>query len=102
MVWGAFNYDGTIHLEFIDTTIDSGNYKKLMEKVILPKINSSDQEFIYQQDNASVHVGGKMKGFFEKKGISVFDWSSCSPGMNPIENIWDWMVRRMYKGGVQF
>ncbi|OQS55609.1 tc3a [Ecytonucleospora hepatopenaei] len=42
MVWRTFNYDGTIHLEFIDSTIDSGKYKKLMKKVILPKINSSD------------------------------------------------------------
>ena len=37
---------------------------------ILPKINSSNQEFIYQQDNASVHVG--FKGEFLRKRTFLF------------------------------
>ena len=30
------------------------------------------------------------------------DWPSNSPDLNPIENLWGWMAREVYKNGRQF
>uniref|UniRef100_A0A3B3Y921 Tc1-like transposase DDE domain-containing protein n=1 Tax=Poecilia mexicana TaxID=48701 RepID=A0A3B3Y921_9TELE len=34
--------------------------------------------------------------------ITLLDHPACSPHLNPIENIWGWMARKVYKNGHQF
>ena len=59
MVWAAFTAQRTLPLENIWSSLTSGSYKKLMEKIIKPFVLNSDKNFIYQHDNLSVHVNKK-------------------------------------------
>jgi hypothetical protein len=49
--------------------------------------------FIFQQDNARVHIATKAQEWFEEHGVWVVEWPPHSPDLNPIEHVWN-MLRR--------
>ncbi|KAG2904581.1 hypothetical protein PC119_g11450 [Phytophthora cactorum] len=59
-------------------------------------------DYIYQQDNASIHRSHLTKEFFEEEGITVLNWPARSPDLNPIENVWSMMARYVYANGRQY
>ena len=55
MVWAAFSRQGTLFLKFVDSTMSAKDYVLLMKKTIVNKIGLDIDQFIFQQDIASVH-----------------------------------------------
>ncbi len=39
--------------------------------------------------------------FFDQNDIKILDWPSQSPDLNPIENIWSWIKRKLRKMNIQ-
>ena len=52
---------------------------------------------LFQQDNAPCHTSGAMKKWFERKKIHVLEWPGNSPDLNPIENLWALIKRKLIK-----
>jgi hypothetical protein len=51
--------------------------------------------YILQQDNARTQTSRITNEFFKKYRLVVLKWSVGSPDLNPIENLWAIMKRKL-------
>ncbi len=54
-----------------------------------------DADFIFQQDLAPAHSAKATSTWFKHHGIPVLNWPANSPDLNPIENLWGIVKRKM-------
>ncbi len=96
MVWAAMTSVGVGPLCFLKSTVNAAIYQDILEHFMLP---SADQLFkdadIFQQDLAAAHNAKSTKSWFNDHGVTVLDWPVKSPDLNPIENIWGIVKRKM-------
>lgn len=103
MCWAAFSIHGKTPIATISTRMNSGKYLELLEDVLIPFTEDvMPENFVFQQDNAAIHVSKQSLKWFSERDISLLDWPARSPDLNPIENLWGILARQVYKGGRQF
>ncbi|KAI2647762.1 Transposable element Tcb2 transposase [Labeo rohita] len=54
-----------------------------------------DADFIFQQDLAPAHSAKATSTWFKDHGIPVLNWAANPPDLNPIENLWGIVKRKI-------
>jgi transposase len=97
MVWAAFGALGKSDIIFYDGTMKSENYQEMLYNKMLPFARRLwDKDRIFQQDNAPIHVSESTMKWFEENGVTLLPFPPNSPDLNPMENLWGLLVRRVY------
>ncbi len=94
MIWGAMSSAGVGPLCFLKTNVTAPVYQEILEHLMLPSADQlfKDADFIFQQDLAPAHTA---KSWLNDHGVGVLDWPANSPDLNPIENLWGIVKRKM-------
>ncbi len=97
MIWAAMSSAGVGPLCFLKSTVNAAIYQELLEHFMLPSADKlyGDADFIFQQDLAPAHTAKGTKSWFNDHGVTVLDWPANSPDLNPIENLWGIVKRKM-------
>jgi transposase len=86
MVWGAISGAGVGPLHFCVGNVNQHVYKSILEEHVDYLSNG-----LMVQDNAPCHKTLLIRQWMEDNGIVTIPWPSCSPDLNPIEQVWSAM-----------
>ncbi|GBM14131.1 Transposable element Tc3 transposase [Araneus ventricosus] len=98
MVWAAFCFNGQVDLAFLGGRQNSPKSTETLENHLMPlaeNIGGRNRE--YQHDNVPIHTSNATKNYLNSKNLTVLEWPPMSPDLNPIENVWDIISRKVYE-----
>lgn len=98
MVWGCITYKGVGDSCSLPEGLDSGTYATILEDYIsatLKCYRMVQAQSIFQHDNSSIHTARIVKDFLRKSAFKVLEWPPNSPDLNPIENLWADISRKL-------
>ncbi len=82
---------------FFENHVTAPVYQDILEHSMLPSADwlFKDADFIFQQDLAPAHTAKITKSWLNNHGVGVLDCPANSPDLNPVENLWGIVKRKM-------
>ncbi|GBO23512.1 Transposable element Tc3 transposase [Araneus ventricosus] len=98
MVWGGFATEGTTSIVFVQGRVNSESYVDILADNLLPEAPLiMSGVYLFQQDDASVHVSETSKSWFDANFVKLLDWPARCLDLNPVENLWGILAHEVYK-----
>ena len=97
-IWGCFSAKGTGVRYIYSGRMNQYIYVDVLEECLKPSVEllqNQVQDWKYQQDGATSHTAKTVKAYFAENDIDVMPWPARSPDLNPIENIWSYIDKKM-------
>ncbi|KAL4469184.1 hypothetical protein ABPG72_008924 [Tetrahymena utriculariae] len=88
LLMGAIRNNGPLCLKRINGNLNFQGYMQILKEYFYEKGDVLPENFLFQYDNSSVHIGGFVNEYFEEKNINKLEQLSKSPDLSPFENLW--------------
>ena len=97
MVWTEIPLDGHTELYVFHRggIMAARQRSDILEPIVRPHSGAIGDAFILMQDNARAHTAQVSMTFIDDTGTSVMNWSARSPYINPTEQTWGILSRRI-------
>ena len=98
MIWGCFSKAGIGQMRYCEGRMNEATYKVILEENLLPSALTmfpNSEECFFQQDNAPCHTARSVKVWMKDHQIRTLSWPAQTPDLNPIENLWNVIKRKM-------
>lgn len=109
-IWGCIGELGVGCCMIYPGRMNQWRYLELLNDHLKPSLTllqKTGQQVIYQQDGAPCHTAKLVKAWFDKfgsmavvakeKGVELLPWPANSPDLNPLENIWAEIDKKLAK-----
>ncbi|KAL4470167.1 hypothetical protein ABPG72_009092 [Tetrahymena utriculariae] len=101
MIWGAVHREGALAFRIIEGSLDSKQYLSIITDFFNDEAKKVDYSS-FMQDNARPHISKQVLQYFDQNNISLLEWASQSPDINPIEKVWSLLKHKINKNMQDF